>query len=413
MASSQSFSMIHRRMLLSPCPASPVKRELPLCTSAMRLPRLRAPLHLAQHVGEEEHLPVAGAGDEAVFGVVIVLDQESLVLEVPLATHAFEVGLPRLAVGRIGEHEVELAAGEGVVGEGRAEPDVVRLVALALEDEVGLADGIGLRVHLLPEQVDRHVLVAPTGEPGKRLFRDRQHPARAAGAVVDEVRARLDLIGHRLEDEVRHKLHHVARGEVFARLLVVLLVEPPDQLLEDGAHRVVVEPFEPDGAVPVHDGPGTEVDGVVEELLDEVAEGVGLDKGRNLVAKLELVEDLLHVGGEAVEVRLEVGAQLLSPGSVGEIAKPERRSVVEGLAGRLAKGGVLVRNLGRVEARFHAEHRVIRRFQHGVQAADDGHGQDDVAVLAPHIDVTQHVVRDAPDEVADVQAAHAPHPSHE
>ena len=37
-ASSQSFSMIQRRMLLSPCPASPVNSELPLCTSAMRLP---------------------------------------------------------------------------------------------------------------------------------------------------------------------------------------------------------------------------------------------------------------------------------------------------------------------------------------------------------------------------------------
>ena len=39
MASSQSFSMIHRRMLLSPWPASPVNRELPLWTSAIRLPR--------------------------------------------------------------------------------------------------------------------------------------------------------------------------------------------------------------------------------------------------------------------------------------------------------------------------------------------------------------------------------------
>ena len=38
MASSQSFSMIQRRMLLSPCPASPVNRDLPLWTSATRLP---------------------------------------------------------------------------------------------------------------------------------------------------------------------------------------------------------------------------------------------------------------------------------------------------------------------------------------------------------------------------------------
>src|SRR5262245_47417483 len=38
MASSQSFSMSQRRMLLSPWPASPVKSEEPLWTSAMRLP---------------------------------------------------------------------------------------------------------------------------------------------------------------------------------------------------------------------------------------------------------------------------------------------------------------------------------------------------------------------------------------
>ncbi len=37
-ASSQSFSMIQRRMLLSPWPASPVNSDEPLCTSAMRLP---------------------------------------------------------------------------------------------------------------------------------------------------------------------------------------------------------------------------------------------------------------------------------------------------------------------------------------------------------------------------------------
>ena len=38
MASSQSFSMIQRRMLVSPWPASPVNRDEPLWTSAMRLP---------------------------------------------------------------------------------------------------------------------------------------------------------------------------------------------------------------------------------------------------------------------------------------------------------------------------------------------------------------------------------------
>jgi hypothetical protein len=54
-----------------------------------------------------------------------------------------------------------------------------------------------------------------------------------------------------------------------------------------------------------------EVDVAVEELLDELAEDVGLDQGGDLVAELELVEDLLHVGREAVEVGFEVGLELV------------------------------------------------------------------------------------------------------
>jgi len=62
----------------------------------------------------------------------------------------------------------------------------------------------------------------------------------AAGAVIDEIGSRLDLVGDRQEDESRHQLDGVARRPVLARLLVVLLVEPADQLLKDCPHRVVV-----------------------------------------------------------------------------------------------------------------------------------------------------------------------------
>ena len=91
MASSQSFSMIQRRMLLSPCPASPVKRELPLWTSAIRLPSGVSVLHLAQHIGQEHHLAVAGAGDERVVRVAGVLHDKAQVHDVGLAAHAFQV----------------------------------------------------------------------------------------------------------------------------------------------------------------------------------------------------------------------------------------------------------------------------------------------------------------------------------
>ena len=100
-------------------------------------------LHLRQLVGEEQHLAVAGSCHQRELRIAAVLDDEARIAHVLLAAHAFEVGLPALAVGRIGQHEVELARREGVVGERRMlrpAHDVVGGLALALEKEIGLAD---------------------------------------------------------------------------------------------------------------------------------------------------------------------------------------------------------------------------------------------------------------------------------
>ena len=50
---------------------------------------------------------------------------------------------------------------------------------------------------------------------------------------------------------------------------------------------------------------------------------------------------------------------------------------------------------------LHVEHGLLGRLQHGIEAAQHGHRQDDVAVLAADVEVAQHVVGDAPDEVGD------------
>ena len=118
-------------------------------------------------------------------------------------------------------------------------------------------------------------------------------------------------------------LHGVARGPVLAGLLVVLFVEAADQFLEDRAHGVVVEAGQlARSRRRSSTGLRAEVDRRVEELLDQVAEGVGLGERGNLVAELEVVEDVLDVGREAVEVGLEIGLELLLAGA--------------GLAGRAA-----------------------------------------------------------------------------
>ena len=84
-----------------------------------------------------------------------------------LAAHPLEVGLPALAVGRIGQHEVELARREGVVGERRMlrpAHDVVGGLSLALEKEIGLADRVSFGVDLLAVEVGGDLLGALLGE---------------------------------------------------------------------------------------------------------------------------------------------------------------------------------------------------------------------------------------------------------
>jgi hypothetical protein len=109
---------------------------------------------------------------------------------------AFEVLLPALAVGGIGQHEVELLRREGVVGEGapfRAADDVVGVLALALEQHVGLADGVGLGVDFLAVQVG-HLAALDSRWLSDRegFFGHGEHAAGAAGAVVEQVGAGFD-----------------------------------------------------------------------------------------------------------------------------------------------------------------------------------------------------------------------------
>jgi hypothetical protein len=80
--------------------------------------------------------------------------------------------------------------------------------------------------------------------------------------------------------------------------------------------------------------------------------------------------------------------------------------VVKGLAGCLTQGCLLVGDPGSVEHLFHVEHRLFRRFQDGVEAADDDHGENNVSILATDIHIAQDIVCNAPDEIGNpVQSA--------
>ncbi|EXI68515.1 MAG: hypothetical protein AW07_04380 [Candidatus Accumulibacter sp. SK-11] len=320
-------------------------------------------------------------------------DPEARVAHTVLAAHRFEVLLPALAVGRVGKHEVELAGGEGVVrqrGPLGAADDVVGALAFALEQHVGLADGVGLGVDLLSVEQAPDLLAAPGGDRRQRLLGDGEHAAGGAGAVVKQVGAGPDLGLDRPEHQVRHQTNRVARRPVLAGFFVVLLVELAHQFLENGAHRVVV------------DAGRREVDVGVEELVDQRADGVGPGQRLQLVAEFEVVEDVLDVGREAVEIVLEISQQPLLAAARLEVAQGETRGVVERLAGGIAECGALCGDARRVEHPARVEHLLLGRFEDGVQPPDDAQRQDHVRVLATLEEIAQDVVGDAPDERDDL-----------
>ena len=155
--------MIQRRILLSPCPASPVKSELPLCTSAMRLPSSVSCFILCSILARKTICPSLERGHERKFGIAAVFHQKAGIAEAALVAQTGQIALPTLAVGRVGEHEVKFVAGESVRCKCRAVMDVSCVAAVPLEDQIRLADGVCLRVDLLTIEMDRCLLALGAG----------------------------------------------------------------------------------------------------------------------------------------------------------------------------------------------------------------------------------------------------------
>ena len=85
----------------------------------MRLPSGVCCFILLSMLGEEQHLAVAGAGDQRIFRIALMLDEKARIAQVALATQTVEVALPALAIRRIGEHEIKFVGWKSVAGQRR------------------------------------------------------------------------------------------------------------------------------------------------------------------------------------------------------------------------------------------------------------------------------------------------------
>ena len=98
------------------------------------------------------------------------------------------------------------------------------------------------------------------------------------------------------QQQEHHQTDHLARGEVFAGVLVERLVKAAHELLEDGAHAVL------------GDAVGVQIDRL--EALHDQEERAGVVQFGHRVVEVELLQHLAHVVGEAGDVRAQVCGQM-------------------------------------------------------------------------------------------------------
>ena len=217
------------------------------------------------------------------------------------------------------------------------------------------------------------------------LLRHGEHAAGAAGRVIDGRGAAAG--GGRAvrgEDEVHHELDDLARGVVLPGVLVVGFGKAADELLKDIAH------------LQIGDLVRMEVGLAGGEFLEHHIEDVLFrHRGEVRPERLELFQYLPDVGRKGVAVGAEVGRQ--TGGGGQQAFKGEGAGIVELEA---AGGGAqLCGQQGRaLVLPERGQHGGLGGLQYAVETADDGQGEDDLAILM-RLERAGQLVGNGPDEI--------------
>ena len=359
--------------------------------------------HLVHHLHQKEQLSVGaawrGVGLLLFAPVVFQRHDETGVDHLLALFDIFHIARPRFAIGRIGEHEVERLPGKFVGRQRRTVADIFGVVPL--DHHIRFADGVGFVVDLLAVEIDIALGANLPFGIFDELLRLGEHSATSAGGVVNLHHRRQTLFDG-VEEQMGHQLDHLAGRKMLARLFVVLFVETADQLFEDIAHPQIAQRRElaPFGVDLLFVG---EVDIGGSELFEHLQQYIFFRHVPYLRTKLELFDDLLHIGAEAVEIVHEVGFEKLAGvGSrIVEALKRPFARIVKDITARVAQSvGIELcqTHLFTLETQLF-EYLLFALFQQRIEPPQYHHRQDDITVLAPHIDIAQAVVGDRPDEV--------------
>ena len=191
------------------------------------------------------------------------------------------------------------------------------LLSVTLQQHIRFTDGIGLRLHFLTKQVNRNLLSGFFRQFQQAILRHSQHTARTAGSIIAGIGGILDLVLDGYKNQVCHQFHHITRRVVFAGFFVVGLVELANQFFKDSAHGVVIKPRQLDLGFTIIgiNRIRAEVYFLGHKFFNNCAQNVGFDHCIDLIAELELLQNLLYIGRKTVQIGDKISFELLLLGA--------------------------------------------------------------------------------------------------
>ena len=215
---------------------------------------------------------------------------------------------------------------------------MLRLVSIAFEQHIRLADCICFGVHFLSKQMDRYILSLLLGKRQEPVLCNGKHTACTAGPVITRIGGIFNLSRNRHKDKVCHQFNNITGCPVFPCFLVVVLIEFANQFLKNRTHTVIVQ------SGVLHDSLGIilidrlwgEVDIRRDKFLNHRPQNIRLNHRVNLVAELELLQDFLYIGRKTIQISFKVSFQRLLLCAAGQITQAERRCITECLSRSIA-----------------------------------------------------------------------------
>ena len=273
--------------------------------------------------------------------------------------------LPVNAEGRIRDHIVKFIAAERIIAQGITVFHAGCVAAL--DQHICLGDRISFGVELLSKAGQSGIL----SNILQALGQAAQHLRSAHGHIVGGLGAALggDLLFLRCDQQLCHQVNNVPACEMGTSLLVIGFGEFPNQFLKNVAHV----------------GGGDLIQRHIAfagvELLQGDKQNAALDHQLDGVGKVEVLNDVLDIGGKALKIGFKVAFHIVRLSN--QLGKIKIAGVVEVETGNTAEDTITGSTLNVLGIQFFCHfyngrlgfaEGIIKTFQHG-------HGQNHLAVL--------------------------------